>query len=75
MKKFLDFVLIALGGITIAAGVVTFWLPLPIGIPLIMIGMPVLLKYSPSARQRLISLTKSYPKALSPLRRFIRKKR
>ena len=41
--------MIASGGLLVLLGVVTFWLPLPIGVPLILLGAPLLLRHSPRA--------------------------
>jgi hypothetical protein len=42
--------MITTGGLLVLAGLVTFWLPLPIGLPLILLGMPLLIRHSPHAR-------------------------
>ncbi|MDJ0741562.1 MAG: hypothetical protein QNJ91_17760 [Gammaproteobacteria bacterium] len=43
--------MIASGALLVLLGVVTFWLPLPIGVPLILLGSPLLLRHSPRARR------------------------
>ncbi len=42
--------LIGLGAIFAVADFLTFWLPLPIGIPLLLIGFALLGRHSPRAR-------------------------
>ncbi|MDG4867658.1 hypothetical protein P8631_06555 [Guyparkeria sp. 1SP6A2] len=42
--------LIGLGGVFAVAGFLTFWLPLPMGIPLLLIGFALLGRHSPHAR-------------------------
>ncbi len=47
IKKWL---FIVAGGTLILAGVITFWLPLPIGLPMVLLGLPLVLRHSPHAR-------------------------
>ncbi len=47
IKKWL---LIVVGGTLILAGLITFWLPLPIGLPMVLLGLPLVLRHSPHAR-------------------------
>lgn len=42
--------MITIGGGLVLLGLLTFWLPLPIGVPLMLLGMPLLLRHSPHAR-------------------------
>jgi uncharacterized membrane protein YbaN (DUF454 family) len=41
---------IVIGGLLVLLGLITFWLPLPIGVPLMLLGAPLLLRHSPHAR-------------------------
>jgi hypothetical protein len=43
--------MIVIGALVVLLGLVTFWLPLPVGLPLLLIGVPVLIRYSPHARR------------------------
>jgi hypothetical protein len=43
--------MILFGGLLVLLGLVTFWLPLPVGLPLMLLGAPLLLKASPHARR------------------------
>jgi len=43
--------LIFTGGALVLLGALTFWLPLPIGLPLMLLGAPLLLHNSPHARR------------------------
>lgn len=58
-----------LGALLFITGLLTFWLPIPIGIPLMLIGMPLLFRYSPLARFGFIKLARRYP----PMRRLIKR--
>lgn len=41
------------GGLLTLAGLLTFWLPVPVGIPLLLIGLPLLLRGVPGLRATL----------------------
>ena len=55
--------LITIGGLLVLLGFVTFWLPLPIGLPLLLLGAPLLLRHSPHARRWWVMLRKRWPRA------------
>jgi len=61
---------ICLGALFIFAGLVTFWLPLPVGIPLMLIGLPLVMNNSPMVREKLLHATRDYPKISKILRRI-----
>jgi hypothetical protein len=44
--------------IAVIGGLITIWLPIPTGVPLLMIGLPVLVKYSPTARKPILRLAR-----------------
>lgn len=54
---------IGVGGLTVFSGIVTFLLPVPIGLPLIMLGLPLLIRYSPRARGWILHYAKVSPTA------------
>jgi hypothetical protein len=54
----LKWLLISIGAVSVLGGMITVWLPLPLGLPLLMIGTPLLIKYSPHARQLIMSLAR-----------------
>ena len=49
-SRFRKWILIGLGTLAALAGLVTFWLPLPIGLPLLLVGGALLGRHSPHAR-------------------------
>ncbi len=51
-------------------GVVTFWLPLPTGLPLFLLGIALLMKSSPHVRDRIVRLASGHPKIETILERF-----
>jgi uncharacterized membrane protein YbaN (DUF454 family) len=58
----LKWILISIGALTVFGGFLTFWLPIPVGLPLMMLGVPLLLRYSPHARAWILQLAKVSPK-------------
>lgn len=42
-------------------GFITFWLPIPTGLPLMLLGIPILLRNSARARKILIRLSRRFP--------------
>jgi hypothetical protein len=65
----LKWLLITLGCLSLFSGMLTFWLPLPIGIPLILMGTALLVRHSPHARQQIMRLVRRYPQTLGRLTR------
>ena len=53
---------ITLGTASVVGGILIIWTPVPLGLPLLMIGIPLLMKYSPTARKSILSLACRYPK-------------
>ena len=51
-------------------GMVTFWLPLPIGVPLFLIGIAFLMRSSPHVRNRILKFTSDHPKIDKFVRRI-----
>lgn len=46
------------GAAVVILGLVTFWLPLPVGLPLLLLGGLILVRYSLSARQAVAGATR-----------------
>lgn len=67
----LKWLFIAFGSASVFGGMLTFWLPLPIGIPLILLGTALLVRHSPHARRQVAKLVRRYPRALSFLNSLI----
>ena len=60
-------------GILLAViGVLTFWLPLPIGLPLFLLGGVILLRHSAHARQAMAAASRRYPLIRRGLKRLRR---
>ncbi len=53
--------LLSLGGIIFLIGMITFPMPVPIGLPLMLIGMTIMLRISPTVRRKLLKLARRNP--------------
>jgi uncharacterized membrane protein YbaN (DUF454 family) len=47
----MKWIFISLGGLSIFSGLITFWLPIPIGLPLILVGLALIARHSPTGRR------------------------
>lgn len=54
--------MILLGMLLLIAGLITFPLPFPIGLPLLLIGLALLVRHSTDAKRFLIKLSRHYPR-------------
>ena len=52
---------ILIGALLMILGFLTFWLPIPIGLPLLIIGMALLVRYSPTARATFMPMARRWP--------------
>ena len=66
-------VVIGLGMVLIAGGLVLALLPGHLGLPLLVVGLILVLRNSVSARRRFIRLQRAHPKVVFPVRRLIRR--
>ena len=66
-------VVIAVGLVLIAGGLVLALLPGHLGLPLLVVGLILVLRNSVSARRRFIRLQRAHPKVVFPVRRLIRR--
>ena len=53
---------ISLGTASVVGGILIIWTPVPLGLPLLLIGIPLLMKYSPYARKSILNMARRYPK-------------
>jgi uncharacterized membrane protein YbaN (DUF454 family) len=63
--------MLTLGTIALCLGMITFWLPIPIGLPLLLTGVLLLVRYSPLAKRQLIRQMRRRPQ----LRRLLQKRK
>lgn len=62
--------LIFIGLLAVLVGMITFWLPIPIGLPLMLLGLTILMRYSPYAKLKIIKLAKNSPAMYRVIRRY-----
>ncbi|MCG8038826.1 MAG: hypothetical protein JAZ19_17540 [Candidatus Thiodiazotropha taylori] len=52
---------LSIGSLSIVSGLITFLLPLPIGVPLLLIGTPIIMRHSPTGRRWIMHLLRRFP--------------
>ncbi|MCG7957767.1 MAG: hypothetical protein JAY69_01740 [Candidatus Thiodiazotropha taylori] len=52
---------LSIGSLSIVSGLITFLLPLPIGVPLLLIGTPIIMRHSPTGRRWIMRLLRRFP--------------
>ena len=62
--------MIFLGILLLITGLLTFPLPLPIGLPIFLVGIALLLRYSSDAKRLLLRLSKRHPALRNLLERL-----
>ena len=65
--------LLALGGIVMLAGLVLAPLPGHIGLPLLVIGLMIVLRNSFKAKRQFVRMQRAHPKMVFPIRRLMRR--
>ena len=71
MRRLLKWLMILVGILLVIIGLLTFPLPLPIGLPIFLFGVVLLLRYSSDAKRILVRLRKRHP----PLRNLLNRLR
>jgi hypothetical protein len=67
------FLLVVVGLLVMAVGVVTTPLPGHLGLPILVVGLMIVLRNSFKARRRFVRMQKAHPKMIFPLRRLLRR--
>jgi hypothetical protein len=62
--------LLGLASVSFVGGMITFWLPFPIGLPLLLVSLSIFINYSKHARHLLFSLARGYPRIEEILKRL-----
>ena len=65
--------LTALGGVVVVVGVVIAPLPGPMGLPVVVVGLMLILRNSFKARRQFVRFQMAHPKIARPLRRLLRR--
>ena len=73
VARFLRVFLVALGVVLIAAGALIAPLPGPLGLPLTVVGLMLVLRNSFKARKQFVRFQHAHPKLIFPLRRLLRR--
>jgi hypothetical protein len=60
-----------IGSTSVLAGLLVVWTPVPLGLPLFMVGIPLLMKYSPHSRNGILWLASHFPRLFQRMRRVI----
>jgi hypothetical protein len=63
-----------IGILLMLLGVVIAPLPGPMGLPVVLMGLVITLRFSPLAKRLFVRLVKRYPKIFGPLRRALRRR-
>jgi hypothetical protein len=67
---FLKWLYISFGTLSILGGLITFWLPVPIGVPLMLIGTPIIMRHSTRGRRLILRLGRRFPGLNGLLERY-----
>ncbi|MGZ5948397.1 MAG: hypothetical protein ACXWKV_17640 [Caulobacteraceae bacterium] len=73
MGRVVRFLLVVLGLLIMAVGLVTTPLPGHLGLPILMVGLIIVLRNSFKARRRFVAIQRAHPKMVFPLRRLLRR--
>ncbi len=73
LLRALRFVLVVLGVLVVVAGVLIAPLPGPMGLPVVVVGLMIVLRNSFQARKQFIRFQRAHPKMIFPLRRLLRR--
>jgi hypothetical protein len=73
VARFLRVALVALGVLLIVAGALIAPLPGPLGLPLTVVGLMLVLRNSFKARKQFVRFQHAHPKLIFPLRRLLRR--
>jgi len=73
IARFLRIALVTLGLVLIAAGALIAPLPGPMGLPLTVVGLMLVLRNSFKARKQFVRFQHAHPKLIFPLRRLLRR--
>ena len=65
--------LLALGGVIMLAGLILAPLPGHVGLPLLVIGLMIVLRNSFAAKRQFVRIQRAHPKMVFPIRRLMRR--
>lgn len=73
LLRVLRFALVIVGLLIVIAGVLIAPLPGPMGLPIVVLGLMIVLRNSFRARKQFIRFQRAHPKVVFPLRRLLRR--
>lgn len=73
VRKAVRWVLVALGALVILLGVLIAPLPGPMGLPIVVVGLMIVLRNSFRARREFIKFQRKHPRIVFPIRRLLRR--
>lgn len=73
LGRVVRFLLVVLGLLIMAVGLVTTPLPGHLGLPILMVGLIIVLRNSFKARRHFVNIQRAHPKMVFPLRRLLRR--
>jgi hypothetical protein len=73
MMRVVRLALVVLGVLIVIAGILIAPLPGPMGMPIVVVGLMVVLRNSFRARKQFIRFQRAHPKMIFPLRRLLRR--
>jgi hypothetical protein len=65
--------MVVLGLIVVLAGILIAPLPGPMGLPVVVVGLMIVLRNSFKARRQFVRFQRAHPRMLSPVRRLLRR--
>jgi hypothetical protein len=71
MRLLWKWLMILIGMLLLIIGLITFPLPIPIGLPILLLGLVMVIRHSSDAKRYLIRLSKRFPK----LQRFMHRRK
>ena len=73
VAKLTRWLLLGLGGLLILGGIIIAPLPGPLGLPLTVIGLMIVLRNSFAAKRQFVRFQRAQPKVVFPIRRLLRR--
>lgn len=73
VARFLRVILVVIGGLIVVSGVLIAPLPGPMGLPVMVIGLMLILRNSFKARKQFVRFQHAHPRLVFPIRRLLRR--
>jgi hypothetical protein len=73
VAKATRYLLLALGGLVMLAGLILAPLPFHVGLPMLVVGLMIILRNSFAAKRHFVRIQRAHPKVVFPIRRLMRR--